>query len=96
MSESASPIGLREQRKEETRRSLTSLARRLTAERGLNGFTLEELCAEVGVSRRTFFNYFPAKEAAIVGHTDDFLDEVAVQRFFDARPASFVDRKSVV
>ncbi len=39
---------------------------------GLNGFTIEQLCEDVGVSRRTFFNYFPSKEDAIIGH---FLDQ---------------------
>jgi AcrR family transcriptional regulator len=46
---------------------LTAVSRRLTAEHGLAGFTIEELCAEVGISRRTFFNYFPSKEEAVVG-----------------------------
>ncbi|TFB85282.1 TetR family transcriptional regulator [Cryobacterium algoricola] len=46
---------------------LTAVSRRLTAERGLNGFTIEELCAEVGISRRTFFNYFPSKDEAVIG-----------------------------
>jgi AcrR family transcriptional regulator len=46
---------------------LTSVARRLTAERGLHGFTVEEVCDEVEVSRRTFFNYFPTKEDAVLG-----------------------------
>lgn len=50
---------------------LTALSRRLTAERGLNGFTIEELCDEVGVSRRTFFNYFPSKEEAVIGVAEE-------------------------
>ncbi|WP_223626659.1 TetR/AcrR family transcriptional regulator [Microbacterium sp. EST19A] len=58
---------MREQRKRETSRALTRAARRLTAEKGFAGFTVEELCAEVGVSRRTFFNYFESKENAVFG-----------------------------
>jgi AcrR family transcriptional regulator len=50
-----------------TASQLTTLSRRLTAQRGLNGFTIEELCDEVGISRRTFFNYFPSKEEAVIG-----------------------------
>lgn len=57
----------RTERKAATASRLTTLARRWTAERGLNGFTIEELCDEVGVSRRTFFNYFPSKDEAVIG-----------------------------
>lgn len=46
---------------------LTTVSRRLTAELGLAGFTIEEVCDEVGVSRRTFFNYFPSKDEAVIG-----------------------------
>ncbi len=69
-------------RKQATASRLTTLCRQLTAERGLNGFTIEEVCSEVGVSRRTFFNYFPSKEDAVFGideadelkrFTDEFL-----------------------
>lgn len=55
------------QRKQATASALTALCRRLTAERGLHGFTVEEVCSEVGVSRRTFFNYFASKEDAVLG-----------------------------
>ncbi|MET0885323.1 MAG: TetR family transcriptional regulator [Mycetocola sp.] len=57
----------RERRMAQTAARLTSVARRLTAERGLNGFTVEEVCDEVDVSRRTFFNYFPTKDDAVLG-----------------------------
>ncbi|MFU8947660.1 TetR/AcrR family transcriptional regulator [Mycetocola zhadangensis] len=55
------------QRKQETAARLIALCREFTVQRGLNGFTVEEVCAEVGVSRRTFFNYFPSKEDAVLG-----------------------------
>ena len=55
------------ERKQATAARLTQICRALTAERGLNGFTIEEVCSEVGVSRRTFFNYFPSKEDAVFG-----------------------------
>lgn len=59
--------GAREQRMRRTRRALVAGARRLTAERGLSGFTVEELCAEAGISRRSFFNYFASKDDAVLG-----------------------------
>jgi AcrR family transcriptional regulator len=57
----------RQRRMVETATRLTAVSRRLTAQHGLNGFTIEQLCDEVGVSRRTFFNYFPSKEDAVIG-----------------------------
>ena len=72
VTESATPT--RERRRAETTRTLVSLARRATAAGGLNGFTIEELCEQAGISRRTFFNYFASKEDAVLGiplHVDD-------------------------
>ncbi|MGP5607577.1 TetR/AcrR family transcriptional regulator [Arthrobacter rhombi] len=75
--------GARERRRMETYAALTNHARTLTAERELNGFTIEELCEAAGVSRRTFFNYFATKEDAVLGvksadpfkpFAQDFLD----------------------
>ncbi|MFT2815475.1 TetR/AcrR family transcriptional regulator [Leifsonia sp. A12D58] len=87
MSESATcQPGIRERRKASTRRQLTSNARRLTAERGLKGFTIEELCDEVGISRRTFFNYFPNKEHAVMGSHDDEFTRPLLEKFMEGRP----------
>lgn len=63
-------VSLRDVRKRETIRALTDIARRLTIERGFSGFTVDEVCAEAGVSRRTFFNYFASKENAVYGFTE--------------------------
>ena len=64
-----SATGLRERRTQRTAHDLSAAARRLTARSGLSGFTVEELCDEVGVSRRTFFNYFASKEHAVLGRS---------------------------
>jgi AcrR family transcriptional regulator len=50
-----------------TRAALVDEARRRTAEVGLSGFTVDELCSAVGVSRRTFFNHFASKDDVVVG-----------------------------
>lgn len=77
---------LREQRKRETSRALTDTARRLTTERGFAGFTIEELCTDVGVSRRTFFNYFESKENAVFGFaTVESRQEVLEEEFVAQR-----------
>ena len=72
---------LRERRRAETGHALIRDARRLTAERGLQGFTVEEICEAAGVSRRTFFNYFASKEDAVLGITLHHSDDDAIAAF---------------
>ena len=71
-------LGRRERKAQETSSRLTSVSRRLTAERGLAGFTVQEVCDEADVSRRTFFNYFSSKEDAILGvHPEDEFQQLS-------------------
>jgi len=42
----------------------TTLA--LASEHGLDGFTVDDVAREAGISRRTFFNHFASKEEAVV------------------------------
>jgi AcrR family transcriptional regulator len=58
--------GRREHNKQQTRLSLQAEARRLFEERGFDAVSVEDITAAVQVSRRTFFNYFDSKEAALV------------------------------
>ncbi|MEH0109694.1 TetR/AcrR family transcriptional regulator [Tersicoccus sp. MR15.9] len=51
----------------QTRTDLIVRARDLALDRGLHGFTIEALCEDVGISRRTFFNYFASKDDAVIG-----------------------------
>ena len=48
---------------------------RLSAEHGLEGVTAEMIAARAGISLRTFFNYFPNKEAAAAGEPPHFPAE---------------------
>ncbi|MGQ4601076.1 TetR family transcriptional regulator [Nocardia sp. R6R-6] len=67
-SEHAEPtIGLREQKKRRTQLDLCMAARRLTVEHGLDATTVEDIVRAVGVSPRTFFNYYETKIDAVVG-----------------------------
>lgn len=74
MTESAT--SLREQKRWETSHRITLCAQRLTDERGLDGFTMDELAEAADVSRRTLFNYFPGKVDAVLGEIPEIPEEV--------------------
>jgi AcrR family transcriptional regulator len=70
--------GLRERKWLATRDALVETTRALSAEHGFSHFTIEQLCEQVGVSRRTFFNYFPTKDDAFLGqHNEGIPSDVA-------------------
>lgn len=62
---SAPAEGLRARKRRETRAELHAATVRLARELGFAGVTVEMISNEAGVSPRTFFNYFPSKEAAL-------------------------------
>jgi len=78
---------LRERKKLATRRALRVAALDLFAAKGFSKVTVEDIAAAADVSPRTFFNYFPSKEAVLFGSDAHLLEEV--RRQVVAEPASF-------
>jgi AcrR family transcriptional regulator len=82
----AGATGLRERKKERTREALIDAAMELFWRKGYDATTIDEIVAAVDVSRRTFFRYFPGKEAVALARANEversFVDAVA------ARPAA--------
>jgi AcrR family transcriptional regulator len=81
-------IGLRERRRRQTSADIRDAALRLARQRGFDKVTIDAICAEAGVSSRTFFNYFPNKESAITYGPSDIPPEL-VDEFVAAGPASY-------
>jgi len=81
-------MGLRERRRRQTSADIRDAAVRLARERGFDKVTIDEICAEAGISSRTFFNYFPNKESAIAYGPSDIPAEL-VADFVAAGPAPY-------
>src|ERR1700728_5321177 len=62
----ATPVSSgQERRRRRTQRALQDAAIALVGRHGLAEVTVEEIAAAAGVSRRSFFNHFPTKAAAL-------------------------------
>ncbi len=74
----------RELNKAATRDAIAAAALDFLRNKDLAAFTVDDVAAAAGVSRRTFFNYFSSVEAAVASYTAAFLDQVIVE--LEARP----------
>ncbi|MET9291004.1 TetR/AcrR family transcriptional regulator [Streptomyces sp. NPDC003077] len=70
-------LGLRERKKDQTRRKLWSVATRLFIERGYDKVSVAEVAAAAEVSKMTVFNYCPSKEDLVVGPLEEHVGDTA-------------------
>ncbi|WP_344769011.1 TetR family transcriptional regulator [Aeromicrobium panaciterrae] len=64
-------LGTRERKRIETSARITEAASRLATERGIAETTVDDIAAEAGIGRATFFRYFESKELAIATGLSD-------------------------
>lgn len=84
MTSSPDPDSLRDRKRRATMVAIENAATALVLEHGYDAVTVEQICEVAEVSKRTFFNYVPSKEAAVIGSTPEDVT--------DADRAAFLDR----
>ena len=77
-------VGLRERKKQRTREQIVAAAFGLFGERGFQATTVADIAAAADIAPRTFFAYFPSKEA-VVFHDFDALF-ASLQETIEGRP----------
>ena len=68
--------GLRERKKQQTRRHIAETARRLFSDRGFEHVPVSEIARVADVAETTVFNYFPRKEDLVYWRLESFEDEL--------------------
>jgi AcrR family transcriptional regulator len=68
--------GRREANKRRTRQALVDALFRLLGTDSLDQLTAERVADAAGISRRTFFNYFPSVEAVLAHRQQELLDQL--------------------
>ncbi|OUO91124.1 TetR family transcriptional regulator [Gordonibacter sp. An230] len=78
--------GLRYRKKLKARLAVERAALELVLEHGYDEVTVEDICARAEISKKTFFNYFPSKAAAIRGRVEPFPDVDDLLALLEAHP----------
>ncbi|MBL3673778.1 MULTISPECIES: TetR/AcrR family transcriptional regulator [Paracoccus] len=96
-------------RRYRTAKKIQATAIQLAVRDGLPNVTTEAIAKEAGISTRTFFNYYPYKEAAMMGPAPDYPADAAeefvtgrgtliedLDRLITAHLARFLDERELL
>lgn len=67
MDTAEAPVGRREKRKQEIRTRIEEAAYQLFRQQGIEETSIEQICLEADVARRTFYGHFPNKHSLLGG-----------------------------
>jgi AcrR family transcriptional regulator len=67
MDTAEAPLGRREKRKQEIRARIEDAAYQLFRKQGIEETSIEQICVQADVARRTFYGYFPNKHSLLGG-----------------------------
>jgi AcrR family transcriptional regulator len=82
---------LRERRRLETQADISDAAVTLFEDRGVEQTTVEQIATAAGISLRTYFRYFPTKEAAALTSYLAFAESITGWLAEDLEPAPVLD-----
>jgi len=85
LAETPAQAGLRQRKKESSRRAIEDAAWELFGEQGYEETSINDIAERADVAPRTFFRYFPTKEAVLYPQFDELLQSVRDE--FHRRPA---------
>lgn len=69
--------GLRERKKQRTRRAIADVALARFARDGFDATSVQQICSEAEIAVSTFYSYFPSKEATAFADDEERADLVA-------------------
>lgn len=75
------PLPVRARHKLDTTRRIHEVAATMALEEGISNARIEAIAEAVGISKRTFFNYFPTKEDAVLGVQEPTIADAVIERF---------------
>ncbi|WP_299444669.1 TetR/AcrR family transcriptional regulator [uncultured Phycicoccus sp.] len=85
---------LRDRKRADTRRALARAAYTIVRDEGIDAITADAVAERAGVSRRTFFNYYPSVESVLTATVAEFFASVSGR--LEARPLGEPVRRSLL